>query len=96
MAQYDEQQQPISPYRAAEQRGDLVKLARLGRTGKKQKLVGYGNTYTWHDNQFTIYIDEPTASMMITDVNRMVCYTINELLVPGEWFDRLLNLAATV
>ena len=83
----------LTPYQAAEQRGDLVKLARLGRTGEKKECPGYGRVYTWRNGQSAIYIDEPKPFMIIVDEDRVVCSTVNEVLVPGEWLDRLLSVA---
>ncbi len=86
----------LSAYLAAEQRGDLVALARLGRTGKKRECKGYGNMYTWRHGQLTIYIDEPKPFMMIIDSDIVVCSTINELFVPGPWFDKAMQLATAL
>jgi len=91
-----EKQQILSPYQAADQRGDLAKLVRLGRTGEKRECAGYGHMYTFRHDHLTIYVDEPKPFMLVIDGDHVVCSSIKELLIPGDWFDRLLDLATIV
>ncbi len=86
----------VSGYQAAEHRGDLVKLARLGRTGEKHESPGYGNLYIWRDGPLVIYVDEAHPFLMVLNESEIVCFSADSLLKPGPWLDRALVLAAAI
>lgn len=86
----------VTPYQAADARGDLIKLARLGRSGDPHPQDQKKKLHVYRKDSLIIYVDDAMPFFMVIDGDSVVCTSIDKLLVPGPWLDRALALEAAL